>query len=176
MTLHPFQDVPNLTWLAFMDQTAIDISFMNQALLLAQMAADQGEVPVGAVITQNNAILAEGANCPIGSHDPTAHAEIIALRNAAQKVKNYRTPQTTLYVTLEPCIMCMGAIIHARVERVVFGAFDPKTGAAQSCYTIGRDGLLNHRLSITGGICEEECSSLLKAFFKTKRKSLLSPF
>lgn len=154
-----------------MDHNSTDTAFIKQALALACSAAEQGEVPVGAILTKDEKIIAEGTNAPIGSHDPTAHAEIIALRKAASKIGNYRLPGTTLYVTLEPCIMCMGAIIHARLDRVVFGAFDPKTGAAGSRYSIGSDGLLNHHLKITGGICESECSSLLKAFFKARRKN-----
>lgn len=154
-----------------MDHNSTDTAFIKQALALAYSAAEQGEVPVGAILTKDEKVIAEGTNAPIGSHDPTAHAEIIALRKAARKIGNYRLPGTTLYVTLEPCIMCMGAIIHARLDRVVFGAFDPKTGAAGSRYSIGNDGLLNHHLKITGGICESECSSLLKAFFKARRKN-----
>ena len=154
-----------------MDHNSTDTAFIKRALALACSAAEQGEVPVGAILTKDEKIIAEGTNAPIGSHDPTAHAEIIALRKAASKIGNYRLPGTTLYVTLEPCIMCMGAIIHARLDRVVFGAFDPKTGAAGSRYSIGSDGLLNHHLKITGGICESECSSLLKAFFKARRKN-----
>lgn len=149
---------------------------MQLALSLAHSAGEQGEVPVGAILTMGEEIIAEGTNSPISSHDPTAHAEIIALRKAARKIGNYRLPGATLYVTLEPCIMCMGAIIHARLERVVFGAFDPKTGAAGSRYAIGSDGLLNHNLKITGGICKVECSSLLKAFFKARRNNFQSPY
>lgn len=148
---------------------------MKHALTLAHSAAQQGEVPVGAILTMGDTVLAEGMNSSINSHDPTAHAEIIALRKASKKIGNYRLPGATLYVTLEPCIMCMGAIIHARLERVVFGAFDPKTGAAGSRYAIGNDNLLNHNLKITGGICKAECSSLLKAFFKARRKNTLIP-
>ncbi|MBU0946260.1 MAG: tRNA adenosine(34) deaminase TadA [Proteobacteria bacterium] len=155
-----------------MDQDSNDTTFMKLALSLAHSAAEQGEVPVGAIVTIGKVIIAEGMNNPIGCHDPTAHAEIIALRKAARKIGNYRLPGTTLYVTLEPCIMCMGAIIHSRLDRVVFGAFDPKTGAAGSRYSIGRDGLLNHHLEITGGVCETECSALLKAFFQARRKNL----
>ena len=159
-----------------MDQKSLDILFMQQALLLAKSAAKNAEVPVGAVITLNNDIVGKGENCPIRSNDPSAHAEIIALRNAAKNLQNYRIPGTTLYVTLEPCIMCMGAIIHARVERVVFGAYDPKTGAAGSLYSIGRDNLLNHRIEITGGILKDESSSLLKNFFRTRRKKVPADF
>jgi len=153
-----------------MDQKLIDNLFMQQALLLAKSAAEKTEVPVGALITLNNDIVGKGENCPIRNNDPSAHAEIIALRNAAKNIQNYRIPGTTLYVTLEPCIMCMGAIIHARVKRVVFGAYDPKTGAAGSLYSIGKDNLLNHRIEITGGLLKDECSNLLKTFFRTKRK------
>ena len=150
-----------------------DIDIMEQAILLARSAADQGEVPVGAIITFNGEIIGEGANCPVTSHDPTAHAEIIAIRKAAVNLTNYRLPGTTLYVTLEPCIMCMGAMIHARLQRVVFGAYDPKTGAAGSRYSIGSDKRLNHNIEITGGICETECASLLKNFFQERRKQKL---
>lgn len=153
-----------------MDQLTSDIQFMKQAISLACSASDKGEIPVGAIIALNGKIIGEGENCPISMNDPSAHAEIIALRDAAAKLKNYRLPGTTLYVTLEPCIMCMGAIIHARVNRVVFGAYDPKTGAACSRYSIGNDNLLNHHIEITGGICKTESSTLLKNFFKERRK------
>lgn len=152
-----------------MNQQKTDKQFMAKALLLAQLAAANDEVPVGALLIQNSKIIAEESNSPIASHDPTAHAEIKALRSGGLNVMNYRLPDTTLYVTLEPCIMCMGAIIHARVQRLVFGAYDPKTGAAVSCYKIGSDNILNHQLIITGGIYEQECSSLLKDFFRKKR-------
>jgi tRNA(adenine34) deaminase len=147
-----------------------DAAFMRQALAQARLAAEAGEVPVGAVLVCGGTLLASGANQPITMNDPTAHAEILVIREAAHKIGNYRLPETTLYVTLEPCIMCMGAILHARIQRLVFGALDPKTGAASSRYTIGADGLLNHRLEITGGILEEECAQLLKDFFRERRK------
>jgi len=153
-----------------MDQQQIDKQFMIRAMLLAGKAADKGEVPVGALLVQEGVIIAEGNNSSIEKHDPTAHAEINALRSAGLKLENYRLPRTTLYVTLEPCVMCMGAIIHARIQRLVFGAYDPKTGAALSCYNIGSDNILNHHLEITGGICEQECATLLKDFFKKKRQ------
>ena len=143
---------------------------MKRAMLLAGTAAGKGEVPVGALLVQEGVIIAEGKNSPIETHDPTAHAEINALRSAGLTLENYRLPGTTLYVTLEPCVMCMGAIIHARIQRLVFGAYDPKTGAALSCYNIGSDNILNHHLEITGGICEQECASLLKNFFRKKRQ------
>ncbi len=154
-----------------MDQHQVDIDCMKQALLLARSAAGQGEVPVGAILVLGEDIISTGSNCPITTHDPTGHAEIIALRGAAAELENYRLPGTTLYVTLEPCIMCMGAIIHARIQRLVFGASDPKTGAAVSRYSIGTDNLLNHHLEITTGICETECSTLLKTFFRKRRKN-----
>ena len=153
-----------------MEQLTSDIQYMKKALSIAYSASNKGEIPVGAVITLNGKIIGEGENCPISRNDPSAHAEIIALRDAAARLENYRLPGTTLYVTLEPCIMCMGAIIHARVQRVVFGAYDPKTGAACSRYSIGNDNLLNHHIEITGGICKTESSTLLKSFFKERRK------
>jgi len=153
-----------------MNQQQTDIKFMREAMALAKLAAEKGEVPVGAILIQDSIIIAKGSNSPIANNDPTAHAEMNALRNGGQYIKNYRFPGTTLYVTLEPCIMCMGAIIHARVQRLVFGAYDPKTGAAVSCYQIGSDNILNHQLEITGGICKEECSSLITNFFRQRRK------
>jgi tRNA(adenine34) deaminase len=153
-----------------MDQQTTDLHFMLQAMKFAAAAATNGEVPVGAVLVQNNNIIANGSNSPITDNDPTAHAEINALRCGGKNVKNYRLPGSTLYVTLEPCIMCMGAIIHARIQRLVFGACDPKGGAAVSCYQIGSDALLNHHIAITGGICEQECATLLKDFFRKKRQ------
>lgn len=142
---------------------------MQHALLLAQRAEKQGEVPVGAVIVKEGNILGEGWNQPIAGHDPTAHAEVQAIRAAAQKLENYRLPGTTLYVTLEPCLMCMGAITHARVERVVYGATDPRAGAVESIYTISQDRKLNHHVDIQGGLLADECSQLLKDFFRQRR-------
>ncbi|MBW6521746.1 MAG: tRNA adenosine(34) deaminase TadA [Desulfoarculaceae bacterium] len=152
------------------DQYTVDLAFMQIALEQARQAALMGEVPVGAVLVHGATLLAAAANRPIGTNDPTAHAEILVIREAAGKTENYRLVETTLYVTLEPCIMCMGAILHARIQRLVFGALDPKTGAAQSRYTIGVDGLLNHRLEIAGGILGAECSMMLKDFFKERRE------
>lgn len=166
-TFLPYQQWPPQL---IMTQKHKDIEHIHRALKLAHIAAAMGEVPVGSVIVKDDSIVAEGANRSITDHDPTAHAEIIALRNAGKQFKNYRLPDMTLYVTLEPCIMCMGAIIHARIRRLVFGAYDPKTGAAVSCYAIGSDTILNHKLDITGGIYETECSELLKDFFRNKRK------
>ncbi|MBV5307413.1 MAG: tRNA adenosine(34) deaminase TadA [Desulfobulbaceae bacterium] len=142
---------------------------MRLALEQARQAAEAGEVPVGAVLAQGEMLLAAAANRPIAASDPTAHAEILAIREAAIKTGNYRLPETTLYVTLEPCIMCMGAILQARIQRLVFGALEPKTGAAGSRYTIGTDDLLNHQLEITNGILEAECSQILKDFFRKRR-------
>ena len=146
-----------------------DFNWMEEALRLAADAAAEGEVPVGAVLVRDGTMLGSGCNNPISINDPTAHAEINALRQAAEKVTNYRLGGT-LYVTLEPCLMCMGAIIHSRIERLVFGARDPKTGAAESIYQIGADRRLNHTLNIQGGLLEERCSRLLKDFFKERRQ------
>ncbi len=143
---------------------------MELALKQARAGADQGEVPVGAVLLSGNTILAQAANSPIKNTDPTAHAEILALREGARISGNYRLPETTLYVTLEPCIMCMGAIIHARVKRLVYGATDPKTGAVASRYRIGQDSLLNHQLEVTSGVCHEQSTDLLQDFFRRKRQ------
>lgn len=146
-----------------------DNVWMNHALALAKQAAAQGEVPVGAVLVLDNQLIAEGWNQPISACDPTAHAEILALRAGAETLKNYRLPNTTLYVTLEPCAMCAGAMLHARVQRLVFGAFDPKSGAAGSVLNITQDARLNHRLVCEGGVLAESCGELLRDFFKAKR-------
>lgn len=143
---------------------------MQQALLCAEEAGRKSEIPVGAVLVNQEGLLAAAGNCSIGNQDPTAHAEMIVMRDGARQLQNYRLPGTTLYVTLEPCVMCMGALIHARVERLVYGATDPKTGAAASVYTIGTDGFLNHKIEILGGVLAEQCSELLKAFFRLRRK------
>ncbi len=143
---------------------------MKIAIHEAEIAAQKGEVPVGAVIISDNCILGASGNSPIQDNNPTAHAEINAIQIACSKVSNYRLTNTTLYVTLEPCIMCMGAIIQARIDKVVFGAFDPKSGAAGSIYSIGTDGNLNHKVEIIGGIFEEKCSKIIKDFFILRRK------
>ena len=148
---------------------SLDLFWMQRALELARQAEAEGEVPVGAVLVKDEQILGESWNAPIGEHDPTAHAEIRALRNAATRLGNYRLLDTTLYVTLEPCVMCAGAIIHARVKRVVYGAADPKTGAAGSMFDILNSELHNHRVEITSGVLESECSALLKEFFQARR-------
>ena len=142
---------------------------MRQALELASQAALQHEIPVGAVLVQADHCLAQGWNQPITRCDPTAHAEILVLRQAAQQLQNYRLPQTTLYVTLEPCTMCAGAIVQARVSRVVFGAYDPKAGAAGSRFDILRDTRHNHQVECVGGVLAEECGNRLKEFLKNRR-------
>jgi tRNA(adenine34) deaminase len=143
---------------------------MHRALELAHRAQELGEVPVGAVLVMDDEIVGEGWNQPIASHDPTAHAEVVALREAGRKVANYRLPGSTLYVTLEPCIMCVGAIIHARVARLVFGARDPKTGAAGSAFDLLQSPKHNHRVECEGGVCGEESARLLQAFFRARRR------
>ena len=147
-----------------------DKVFMREALTLARQGNDAGEVPVGAVVVKDGAIIGRGFNQPIGAHDPTAHAEIMALREAAAQQGNYRLPGCTLYVTLEPCAMCVGAILHARIERVVFGAPDPKTGACGSVIDLTAVQKLNHHARFTGGMLAGECGELLKTFFAGRRK------
>jgi len=142
---------------------------MAQALALARRAEQAGEVPVGALLVRDETVLAEGWNRPILSTDPTAHAEIVAMREAAVRLSNYRLPDTTLYVTLEPCAMCAGAIVHARIARVVFGAADPKTGAAGSVLNLLEHPQLNHQVVVVGGVLAEDCGNLLQAFFRTRR-------
>jgi tRNA(adenine34) deaminase len=146
-----------------------DIDFMHLALAQARAAADSGEVPVGAVIVKSGEVIASGANRPIAQHDPTAHAEILALRRAGEALSDYRLLDTTLYVTLEPCIMCASAIIHARVQRVVFGAWDPKAGAAGSVMNVFTTPQMNHRVDVFGGVLIEECANLLSEFFRARR-------
>lgn len=146
-----------------------DVDYMHRALALAQRAGAQGEVPVGAVLVQGDAIVGEGWNSPIGSCDPTAHAEIVALRAGGQTLGSYRLAGTVLYVTLEPCIMCAAAIVHARVRRVVFGAWDPKAGAAGSTIDVFRLPALNHRVDVFGGVLAGGCGALLSEFFAARR-------
>ncbi|OGI42708.1 MAG: tRNA-specific adenosine deaminase [Candidatus Muproteobacteria bacterium RBG_16_64_11] len=152
-----------------MEQEASDIAFMQRALELARRAEQDGEVPVGALVVLDNEIIGEGWNHPIGAADPTAHAEIAALRAAASKLGNYRLIGSTLYVTLEPCPMCAGAIVLARVARVVFGAADTLAGASGTVFDLLRSLRLNHRAEVQGGVLGDECSRLLKSFFQTKR-------
>lgn len=147
-----------------------DEYFMNYALTLAQKAEQQGEIPVGAVLVDaKQQIIGEGWNCSISHNDPTAHAEIIALRQAGQRLNNYRLLDTTLYVTLEPCCMCAGAILHSRIKRLVFGAFDYKTGVVGSRFHLFEDYKMNHLLEIRAGVMAEECSQMLSAFFQKRR-------
>ena len=146
-----------------------DQQWMKRALELAVRAQEQGEVPVGAVVVDNDEIIGEGWNQPIAQSDPTAHAEIQALREASLADSNYRLSGKTLFVTLEPCIMCAGAIIHARISRVIFGAHDPKTGAAGSIVNIFQNTQLNHHTQVTGSVLEPECASLLQKFFQDRR-------
>ncbi|HEX7964764.1 MAG TPA: tRNA adenosine(34) deaminase TadA [Gammaproteobacteria bacterium] len=146
-----------------------DEKWMREALSLARQAGAAGEVPVGALVVKDGVLLGSGWNQPIGTHDPTAHAEVMALRAAAHMAENYRLTGTTLYVTLEPCAMCAGAMVHARVARLVYGAADPKTGAAGSVFDLTRTDKLNHRLDVAGGVLAEECGGLLRQFFARKR-------
>ncbi len=153
---------------------ALDVSeknqiFMREAISLAHEAGAAGEVPVGAIVVKDGIIIGRGYNSPIAHHDPTAHAEIRALRDAAEKIGNYRLPDCELYVTLEPCAMCVGAIMHARIAHVVFGASDPKTGAAGSVVNLFAETKLNHHAEVTGGVMAEDCAALLKAFFAARR-------
>ncbi|MCU7937572.1 MAG: tRNA adenosine(34) deaminase TadA [Candidatus Thiodiazotropha sp. (ex Dulcina madagascariensis)] len=152
------------------DSEQTDRRCMQHALRLAQQAEIEGEVPVGAVLVMQGEVIGQGWNQPIGRQDPTAHAEIIALRDAATRVGNYRLPDTTLYVTLEPCPMCAGAIVHARVARVVFAAPDPKSGAAGSVFDLlPTDGRFNHRVVVDGGVLQARSTELLRNFFRQKR-------
>jgi tRNA(adenine34) deaminase len=146
-----------------------DAEFMQCALLLARRAADEGEVPVGALLVANDEVIGEGWNRPIGTHDPTAHAEIVALRAGASTLQNYRLGDCTLYATLEPCAMCMGAVLNARISRVVFGAWDAKAGACGSVIDLPREPRLAHRLDVFGGVCSEESAALLRQFFERRR-------
>jgi tRNA(adenine34) deaminase len=150
-------------------QAELDRQFMQEALDQAKLAAMAGEVPVGAVLVRDGKIISTGFNQPITNSDPSAHAEMMALRAAAQVELNYRLPGTTLYVTLEPCIMCAGAMLHARVERVVFGATDPKTGAAGSVLNVFSEKQINHQTQVEGGIMDDECGQVLRDFFKGRR-------
>ncbi len=148
-----------------------DDEFMSRALALARMAEAAGEVPVGALIVKDNQIIAEGWNQPITLRDPSAHAEMIAMRAAAQALDNYRLLDTTLYVTLEPCAMCAGAMVHARVKRLVYAATDPRAGAAGTIFNITQHEALNHRVEVTSGVMAEECGAVLRGFFQNKRIS-----
>lgn len=146
-----------------------DIRWMQDALALAHRAAAAGEVPVGAVLVRHGECLARGWNHPIAASDPTVHAEIHALRAAAEAEQNYRLPGSTLYVTLEPCVMCVGAMVHARVGRLVYGATEPRTGAVESCFQLLQPGLHNHTVTCLGGVLAEESATLLRDFFRSRR-------
>ena len=146
-----------------------DEKWMQIAIEEAKLAMRENEIPVGSVLVKNEIIIAQAHNLSILNNDPTAHAEIQLLRKAGKKQENYRLGGSTLYVTLEPCTMCFGAMIHARIERIVFGALDPKTGVCGSCIDLNQASFLNHKISITGGVLETECSDLLRLFFKSKR-------
>jgi len=152
-----------------MEDDSFDMRYMREALVLARNAWAAGEVPVGAVVVRDGEIVGRGFNAPISRHDPTAHAEIMALRDAAANLGNYRLVGCSLYVTLEPCVMCMGAIFHARVERVVYGASDLKTGACGSVIDLPAETRLNHHAEVVGGILADECGSLLSVFFAQRR-------
>ncbi len=146
-----------------------DAEFMNMALMQAHLARDAGEVPVGAVLVANQQVIAAGHNQPIGQHDPSAHAEIVTLKAAGAALSNYRLPETTLYVTLEPCMMCCGAIMHARVSRLVYGASDAKTGCVHSVMKLFDNAQLNHHTMVEGGVLADECAQVLTDFFKDRR-------
>jgi tRNA(adenine34) deaminase len=146
-----------------------DETFMREALALAQTAAEVGEVPVGAMVVRDGAVIGRGYNQPVSGHDPTAHAEVVAMRDAARRLGNYRLNDCTLYVTLEPCAMCAGAIMHARIARVVYGAADPKTGACGSVVDLFSEARLNHHATVTGGVLASEATDLLQAFFAARR-------
>jgi tRNA(adenine34) deaminase len=146
--------------------------FMREALALAREGGAAGEVPVGAVIVRDGEIIGRGRNGPISAHDPTAHAEILALREAAARVGNYRLPGCTLYVTLEPCVMCVGAFMHARIERVVYGTTEPKAGAMESTQRAHEHPALNHRVAVISGVLAAECREVLQNFFRLRRPGL----
>lgn len=154
-----------------MNQAEKDLGWMAQALDLARRAGNTGEVPVGAVVVQDNECIGAGWNRPIAANDPSAHAEIEALRAAGAKLGNYRMPEATLYVTLEPCCMCAGAIVQARLRRVVFGAADPKAGAAGSVFNLLQSDALNHRARVEGGVLETDCAAMLQDFFRARRQA-----
>lgn len=146
-----------------------DERFMREAMELACQGAERGEVPVGAVLVQDGEVIGRGFNCPISTSDPSAHAEMVAIRAAAAAVQNYRLPGSTLYVTLEPCSMCAGLIVHSRIARVVYGTTEPKAGVAVSRGQFFSQDFLNHRVLIEGGVLAQECSEMLSAFFKARR-------
>ena len=147
-----------------------DEKWMKVAISEALLAMDENEVPVGAILVQDNNLITQAHNRPIKNNDPTAHAEIEVLRKAGEKLQNYRLAKTTLYVTVEPCAMCLGAMIHARIERVVFGASDPKSGVCGSTIDLSSESIFNHQISVSGGVLKHECKNILQSFFKLRRK------
>ena len=147
-----------------------DEKWMQIAIIEANLAKSEDEVPVGAVLVKNGQLISQDHNQPISTNDPTAHAEIEVLRKAGKKLLNYRLPKTTLYVTLEPCSMCLGAMVHARIERVVYGASDPKSGVCGSTIDLSTESIFNHQISVSGGVLEHECKNILQSFFKLRRK------
>lgn len=151
------------------EHESLDIFWMQRALELAQHAQSLGEVPIGAVLVKDDQVIGEGFNAPISQQDPTAHAEIMALRNAAKHIGNYRLLNTTLYVTIEPCVMCAGALVHARVKEVVFGAAEPRTGAGGSVFEVLQSSKLNHQVRVRSGVMAVECAGLLQQFFRDRR-------
>jgi tRNA(adenine34) deaminase len=157
-----------------MTEVDADAIWMAKAIAIANAAATQREIPVGAIVVHNGKIIGRGGNRPIAQHDPTAHAEIVALREAAATLQNYRLPECSLYVTLEPCCMCAGAIMHARLARLVFGAADPKTGACGSVVNLMQESKLNHHTAVKGGVLADECGGLLSAFFAARRRAGVS--
>lgn len=148
-----------------------DERFMRAALALATTAGERGEVPVGAVVVLDDEVIGEGGNQPIGAHDPTAHAEIVALRAAGEQLRNYRLTGATLYVTIEPCQMCVGAMVHARIARLVYGTPEPKAGAIESAMRAHEHPALNHRIDAVGGVLEAECRAVIQRFFEERRSS-----
>jgi tRNA(adenine34) deaminase len=152
-----------------------DVRWMRRALELARIAGDSGEVPVGALVVADDRVLGEGWNRPIGNRDPTAHAEIEALRAASLAVGNYRLPEATLYVTVEPCTMCAGALVHARIGRLVFGAREPRAGAVRSAARVLDVPTLNHKVTVEEGVCAEECANLIQRFFRSRRDAVDPP-
>jgi len=145
--------------------------YMRKALNLAQQAAELGEVPIGAVVVLNDEIIGQGFNAPISNCDPSAHAEIIAIREAASNIDNYRLPDSRLYVTVEPCTMCAGLLIHARIKHLIYGAPEPRSGAINSCDNLLSRNYHNHKVTVTGGVLADECADLMRNFFKQRRKS-----
>jgi tRNA(adenine34) deaminase len=157
------------------DAGLLDRFFMSFALIEARMARDSGEVPIGAVVIVNNQLVGSGHNQPIGMKDPTAHAEILAIRDAAQRIGNYRLTDATLYATIEPCAMCAGAIVNSRIKRLVYGAPDPRAGAVDSVLQICTSSSLNHRAEVTSGVLADECRDLIQLFFRKKRETVQRP-